>query len=50
MFFLEFVFPFTLEITFLLKNSYFVLNTLTAKGFSQTGPFMHLSNHVFQSQ
>ena len=27
-----------------------VVNTFTAKGFSQTRPFMHLGNHVFRSQ
>ena len=25
-------------------------NTFTAKGFSETRPFMHLSKHVFRSQ
>ena len=27
-----------------------IVNTFTAKEFSEIGPFMHLSNHVFQSQ
>ena len=26
------------------------VNTFTAKGFSETKPFMHLSKHVFRSQ
>ena len=26
------------------------INTLTAVGFSESGPFTHLSNHVFRSQ
>ena len=30
--------------------NFFSFNTLTAEGFSQTGPFTHLSNHVFPSQ
>ena len=25
-------------------------NTLTAEGFQETGPFVHLSNHVFRNQ
>ena len=28
----------------------FGINTLIAEGFSQTGPYMYLSNHVFLSQ
>ena len=26
------------------------INTFTAKGFSETSPFMHLNNHIFWSQ
>ena len=27
-----------------------LLNTVTAEGFSETIPFMHLSKHIFRSQ